>query len=188
MLRTSFALVVAGALGLSLAGCQQPSLDEMMVQPPRPAELDRLNAFVGTWECTSEAKMVGSGETMPGRGTSTVTWEADKWLLVERSDNTVGAENTKYASLCVWSWDAGARKYRVDFFDNFGGGGSGTATYDEAQQTWHMAVKTNYGGQSGWSVGTARFTDPNTMQWEHAEWDSLKLTKYLEMKGTSHRK
>lgn len=188
MPRMSVALVVGATLCLSLAGCQQPRLDEMMMQPPRPAELDRLNAFVGTWEGTSEMKLVGSGETMQSTGTSTVAWEADQWLLVERFEDTLGTQEAKYAGLCIWSWDAGAGKYRLDFFDNFGGGGSGTATYDEAQKTWRMAVKTNYGGQSGWSVGTAKFTDPDTMEWEHTQWDSLKLTKQVEMKGTIRRK
>ncbi|MCK4343542.1 MAG: hypothetical protein KAY37_17655 [Phycisphaerae bacterium] len=67
---------------------------------------------------------------------------------------------------------------------------TGTATYDEDTKTWHTKAKTRYltTGETTVSEGTAKMVDDNTLEWQHAEWDSWKLKKYFEMKGTSRRK
>ena len=46
---------------VTLVGCT-PSEEEMaamLKQPPRPTELDRLEAFVGTWNGTAEVEVEG---------------------------------------------------------------------------------------------------------------------------------
>jgi hypothetical protein len=36
--------------------------------------------------------------------------------------------------------------------------------------------------------GTTKFVDNNTMEWTYTEWDSWKLKKMMDMKGTSKRR
>ena len=174
---------------IGLTGCEKPDLSEMMKPPPRPAELDKLVCWVGSWEGTMEMKIPGHDEVMTGSGTSTVTWEADKWLLLERFEGTMGDEGTM-KGLGVWTWDPKAHKYRVWSFDTFGGVSEGTATYDEETSTWHMKAKSRYlaSGQKSVSEGKVKMLDNDTMEWDFTEWDSLKLSKYMEGHGTSRRK
>lgn len=181
------ALVLAAAVA---GGCHKGvDLSEMMKPPARPAELERLGMFVGTWEGTGEMRMPGSDEVLTGKGTSRYAWDADKWLLVERGEYMMG-EHGPMLGMGIWSWDAKARKYRMSWFDNYGGIGSGTATYDEPTRTWRMKSRGYYSttGHKSVGEGTIRMVDDATMEWTFTEWDSLKLMKFMEMKGTSRRK
>ena len=60
-------------------GCEQKkvSMEEMMAPPPRPAELDQLDAFVGTWRGESDMVVAGNDETMTSEGESVVEWSID---------------------------------------------------------------------------------------------------------------
>ncbi len=182
------------ALGASLmalaSGCQQPKMDmaEMMKPPPRPAELDRLEPFVGKWTGTAEMKMMGSDKPMKSTGASTFAWECDKRALVEHFEGTMG-EDAKMTGLNVWTWDASAKKYRNDMFDCFGNAMTFNATYDEASKTWHAKGKHRcpMTGEMLNSEGTMKLIDNNTMEWRWTEWNSWKTKKYMEMSGTSRR-
>jgi len=180
-----FLAVLAG-----LVGCQQKPVDlaEMMKPPPRPPELDRLNLLVGRWENTFEMKMAGSEKPSTGKGTSTASWEADKWLLVERFDVTM--EGDKVSGLGLWTWDPRAKAYRVSWYDSAGNTTSGKATYDDKNRTWQWRAKGYIAktGQTTTSEGTMRFVDDNTMEWSGTDWDSWRLRKLMEGKGTSRRK
>ena len=187
-------ITVIGAvalLAIGLTGCQQPNFSEMMAPPERPVELDRLAMFVGQWEGTCEGTMTGCEEAMKSKGTSEAKWDADRWVLVERMEYTMGEgkDETKMAGICVWSWDARAKKYRMNCYDNFGTCGTGMATYDEDTRTWHMTNKGRYAdGTAVVGEGTTVMVDENTMEWNYTEWDSWKLTKFMEMEGTIHRR
>lgn len=172
-------------LGAVLTGCQKPSMEDMMKPPPRPAELDRLAMFVGTWEGQGEMKMGGSDEVQVGKGVSTVKWDADNWVLIERGTFTMGDQT--HTGVGVWTWDAPAKKYRLYWFDSHGGTGLGTATYNEAANTWHVKYKGRYGKMTTVGEGTTKIVD-DTMEWTFTEWDAWKLNKFMEMKGTSKRK
>ena len=180
------ALLMAG-----LVGCQQPEVDmsEMMQPPTRPAELDRLDMFLGTWEGSFDMKMAGMDEAMTSTGTNTVTWEADDWVLVERMESSMGDEGTM-KGIGLWTWDAKAKKYRTWWFDNYGGVYTGTARYDEDEAKWHMTFKTSYSATGAKTVGegTSKMLSDGTMEWNYTEWDSLRLKKIMEGKGISRRK
>jgi hypothetical protein len=160
---------------------------EDMQPPARPVELDRLNAFVGTWEGTAEGTM---GEhSFSGKGTSTATWETGGWTLVERGRFTSNDPKDKnvHEMLSVTTWDAHEKRYCSGSADNMGGLSKATMKYDEKTQTWHM--KGTGQGPMGCTVeeGTVRFVDPNTMEWTWKAWDSWKINKVMEMRGTSRR-
>ena len=50
----------------AMVGCGPKEIDmsEMMQAPAKPAELERLQAFVGTWEGSWTTKMMVSDEVM----------------------------------------------------------------------------------------------------------------------------
>jgi len=182
--------VVAGVVALlsGLAGCQKPNMEEMMKPPPRPAELDQLNAFIGKWDGTWEMTMAGEEKPMTGKGTDVYAWESDRWVLTARSAGTCGEH--KMFGTGLWTYDSQARQFKYTSADNYGMVMSGTGTYDAKTQTWHLKGSTRetiHGNQSS-GEGTLKFTSPNTMEWHWTEWDGLHLIKFMEMKGTSHRK
>lgn len=182
---------VASLLTLALVGCQQPDMSEMMQMPDRPAELDQLAMFAGTWEDTAEMKMGGSDKLMKTTGVTKAGWEADKWLLLSHFEGEMeGEPEDKYRYLEIWTWDAKAKKYRFYGFGNWGGIFTGTATYDEPSKTWRLKGKSrcNITGDKTVSKGQMTFVDDDTMQWDFTEWSAFPRFKIMEMKGTSHRK
>lgn len=193
MIRTRFAVAgVAALLAVGLAGCQQPEikLADILKVPPRPAELDRLEMFVGRWEGAGEMKLVASDEVGTTRGVETVSWDADKWLLVSRFEYTTGDSEDKMVGVGIWTWDAKAKKYRLWSFDSFASFDTATATYDETNKTWHFKAKSRNlaTGETCVGEGTLKMPDSDTQEWDFAIWDRWKLRKFVEMKGTSRRK
>ncbi len=191
MVRRTFALIgILAFLAGGLAGCQQPKMDlaEMMKAPPRPAELDQLNAFVGNWEGNWEMTMQGADKPLTGKGIDKFAWDADKWVLTEHMEGTM--DNNKMVGTGLWVWDARAKLFRYSSADNYGMIMTGTGRYDEKTRTWHMkgSSQDTVRGHRSVGEGTLKMPDANTMEWSWTEWDSLHLTKFMEMKGTSHKK
>ena len=176
------------ALGVMLTGCMpKMTLEEMKeMMPQRPVELDKLKQFEGTWESTNVMTFSMLDEPLTGTGTSTMTWENDGWNLLERGTYT--SEMGTMHGMGVWSWDAKAKKYRITWFDSMGSIGGGTSKFNEKTNTWHMKAKSSSSFGDSVGEGTMKFTDPDTMEWTWAEWDSLKLMKIMDMKGTAKRK
>ncbi|HEY3245508.1 MAG TPA: hypothetical protein VGM03_19365 [Phycisphaerae bacterium] len=174
------------ALWIVGAGCQQPKGDmaEMMKPPPRPAELDKLDMLVGRWEGNFEFHM--GDKVMKGTGTNTTLWDADKWVLLEREEGSMG-DMGKHVGLGFWSWDSKARVFRTAYSNNHGEFGEGTVTYDENSRIWHMKGREH--GLMGDSVGegTFKMVGPDSMEWNFTMWDGLKLRKLATMTGTSKR-
>ena len=173
-----------------LVGCQ-PSVGEMaamMKQPPRPAELDRLEAWVGTWKADVEVQMPGSDETQTGHGQNTTEWAADKWMLVENWEHDMGPDHTMKGASLMW-WDKNSKKYRMAFTDNYGGHGSGTMTYNEETGVWKGKIRSKDGKTGSTTIGkwTSEFTNPSTVEWVWEEYDGTGLFKIIELKGTSKR-
>lgn len=190
-MRGSERVVLAAALVAvsAISGCQQKaaSMEDMMQPPPRPAELDKLNVFLGTWEGTAEMRMAGTDKVMHNKGVNTVSWECDNRVMVERFEGFADGGGT-FKGIGVWTYDAGSGKYRIFWFDSFGSTNIGWATHDEKTDTWHFKGQGSMGGKTSVVEGTAHMIDKNTMEWSHNEWDSWKWTKLMEMKGTSRRK
>ena len=190
-MKTARGLCVAALLltGLGLVGCHKSGTAAKMQPPVRPAELDRLEAFIGSWQGTAEIRVPGSDKVVTGSGVNSVTWEADRWVLVERSEGMVG-DDSRFAGLQVWVWDAKAGKYRTYYFDNAGGISEGTVKYDDTTATWHMKWTNRNTTTGERTVGerTVRMPDDVTWEWDHTEWDGFKLVKSMEMKGVSRKK
>ena len=184
--------IMAVVLASGLAGCQKPNMEEMMKPPPRPAELDLLDQFVGTWEGTFEMKMAGDDKVLTGKGTDKYTWDADKWVLSARSEGTFGSATppNRMFGTGAWVWDGKAKVFRFGMADNYGMLMGGTGKYDAKTRTWHMSGHTRdtIHGQSSCGHGTMEMVDANTMKFHWVETDGLGLMKYFEMNGTSKRK
>lgn len=181
---------LAAVLAAMLMGCQQPQAEmaEMMKTPPRPVELDHLEMLVGTWEGTAEMKVMGSDEVMTGEGVETISWDADKWVLVSHFEYKMGDDEMK--GLAIWTWDAKAKKYRTWSFDNGGYQESATAKYDQETRTWHFKGKSGntVTGKKSVGKGSSQMVDDDTQEWNYTVWDGWKLRKLMEFKGTSHRR
>ena len=160
------------------------------MRPKRPAELDRLNMFVGKWDGTGDAKFMGLDETLKTKGTSQTAWDCDGWYLVEHGEFEMG-DMGRMHGLGVWTWDAKAKKYRMWWFDNWGATGTGTAEYDESTKTWSMNSKAAGPMGSMAGRGVVKMVDDKTVEWTWTEWpgwDLFHAFKVAEMKGTNKKK
>ncbi len=190
MLRTKvIPVVLLLSMCVVFAGCMpKMTLEEMKADmPKRPAELDRLNDFVGKWQFEGEmtmAMLVEEDQPLKMSGHNEAKWEGDGWYLVSRGVMNMEPFGETQA-IETWSYDAGSKKYRSSWVDSMGMIGYGEGTYDEKTKTWHMKA-TSYSawGQSSMK-GWAKFTGPDTMEWGWCEY--MGLMKTLDMKGTSKR-
>lgn len=160
------------------------------MKPQRPAELDRLNMFVGKWESTGDMKMGRMDEPIKGKGANEGTWECEKMVVTIKETWEMEDVGT-YNGTGLWMWDAKAKKYRSTWADNHGSIASGVATYNEDTKTWKM--KTHGRGPMGSSKGKGTMTlvDDKTMNWTFTEWAMLgpiPIGKMFEGNGTSKKK
>ena len=182
--------LVAEVIGIGMWGCQQPDMAEIAAkQKARPAELDQLEAFVGRWEATFEAKMMGSDEVMKGSGSSHFSWGVGNRFLVEQGTMEMGPEWGSMTGTGYWTWDPSIGKFRTWWFDNWGVTGSGTLVHNAKKKQWRMRAssRNTVDGRKTMFKGSMTFIDNDTLEWEFAEYDALGLIKYLEMKGTSRK-
>ena len=186
--RTSVGIVLCGLL----AGCMPKMTVEDMkkMRQQKPAELEKLNRLVGTWEAGSEAKFAGLDEPMKSTGTSKFEWVLDGWYLMETADAQMG-DVGKMSARSLWTWDVKAKKFRIWWFDDWGTTGRGTVTYNEKCDCFCI----NASGSAPWGTsrgkGCMKFTDDKTMDWcwrEWPGWDALGLFKVADMHGTSKKK
>lgn len=187
---TLLSLVLVAGSSTMLVGCQ-PSAEEManfMKQPPRPAELDRLDAFVGNWKSEVEVMMPGSEEPETSTGENTTQWAADKWMLTENWQHQMGENDTMKGANLMW-WDKNSKKYRMASTDNYGGHGTGSMTFNEETGVWKFKGKSKDGktGSKTTFKGTMNFVNPSTIEWVWEEYDGTGLFKFVTVKGTSRR-
>lgn len=189
MRKNHLQLWVVAATCFAATGCMpKMTLEEMKAsQPQRPAELERLNIFVGTWEMTGEMTFAGLDEPLKTSGTATGKWAGDGWFIVSDSVFRMGELGDMHSHE-AWTYDAHSKRYRSTWVDSMGAIASGTAKYDEKTKTWTMRSKSHgpYGGSTG--KGSAVIIDDNTMEWQWSEYAMGGLMKVMEMKGTSRRK
>jgi hypothetical protein len=184
-----FALVVL--IGL-VGGCT-PTMDIEAIKqmkPARPAEMERLAAFIGHWETSAETKMVCLNQVLPTKGVTDNSWEGDGWYLVERGEYEMGELGTVH-EFGVWTWDSAAKTFRTMRFDSFGGTRTGTGTFDEKSRTWTVKARLRSPWGSSVDRGTIKIVDDHTLEWTWREWpawDVLRLFPVAEFRGTSKRK
>lgn len=172
-----------------LAGCQRPDMEEMMKAPQRPVQLDRLNAFVGTWEGEAEMTMPGTEEVYRSTATNTISWSVDNRYLMNEMEITMH-NGEKMHAMELWTWDPQIKKYRQWWFDDWGGYGSSTVEYEADEDEWEAKGESHCmrTGHTSYDEMEMCFKDADSMEWTWTSGDALGLITYMEMKGTSRRK
>lgn len=183
--RTTISLIAACTV--TLAGCSMPkmSVEEFKaMQPTKPPELERLDAFAGKWKAEGTANFAMLDEPLQTTGTSEAQWEGDGWYIVSHGTFTMD-DMDEMQGMETWTYDTHSKKYRSTWVDTTGTVATGEGMYDEDTGVWTMRGA-SYGphGKST-MTGTVRFVDDDTMEWTWTE--SAGLMKVLEMSGTSRR-
>jgi len=182
--------VAACGLLVLATGCMpKMTIEQMRKQrAKRPAELDMLNKFVGHWEGTGTGRMpMLEEEELTSHGTEDVKWEGDGWYLVQYANYTMGGLGDLKGTM-IWYWDFVDKKIKNIWVDTMGTMSVGSVKYNEKTGVWHMKSKSRGPWGRSAAAGTMKFTDDDTMEWTWTEWDGLKLMKFMEMSGLSHRK
>lgn len=177
-------------LGLvPVVGCMSSGMDmDAMVQPARPAELNHLDQFVGTWNGEWTMKVAGADEPVTGSGTNEIRWGVGNRYLVETMTMNMGEGKTGNG-MGLWTWDPRAKKFRTWWFDDWGMNGKGTATYCPGCRCFCFKGK-SYNMEMGMSTvgeGCMQFVDDNTMEWcwrERIPWTPFEI---MQMCGKSTR-
>ncbi|MDM8004535.1 MAG: DUF1579 family protein [Phycisphaerae bacterium] len=178
--------VGAVAACVVLSGCMpKMTIEEMKAHmPKRPVELDRLNAFVGTWEHEGVAKFSCLDQALKTSGRSEVKWEGNRWYLLGNCDMKM--ENFDDTKACeIWTYDIHTKKYRSSWVDSMGMMAAGEGTCDPITGTWHMTATNHTPWGASHLKGTMRFLDENTTEWSMTE--TVGLQTILEMSGRSKR-
>ena len=170
------------------AGCMPKMTieDVKSMRPQRPAELGKLNAFVGQWEWEGNATFAGLDRTLCFTGKNEATLGCDGWCLVSREVGHM-EELGETHGLATWAYDERCGRFRTTWADSMGSIGTGTAWYDETTDTWQFRTKSSspFGKASG--TGRVKFTDPNTMDWHWTEYATGGLIKTVDLSGISRR-
>ena len=187
--RTPVLSLFAAGSAMLLVGCMpKMTLEEMKaMMPQRPAELDRLNDFVGTWDMTGEATMAGLDEVLKTTGVGETKWAGNGWFLVSNAKFEMEGLNTMEA-VETWSYDAHSKKYRSTWTDSMGSLGTGSSRYNEKTRTWTMRATSHGAHGKTTAKGTLKMVDKDTMEWTWSEYAMGGLFKVMEMKGTSKRR
>lgn len=119
------------------AGPFAPRLDvKMYGTAQRPAELDRLAPFVGTWSSVAEQRDTASGAVSHVEQTSTVRWVAGDRFLMTETTRTRDGKSESAAS--ITTWDPELRLYRQWTFDQSGTVVAGEDWSYSADGSWRL--------------------------------------------------
>ncbi len=191
---TTCGLTIVFSTGL-FVGCAQPKgdMEGKGGPPPRPAELDQLNAFAGTWTGTADITMhtAKGPQTSKFSGTEHVDWAVNQRFMVSNFSWTMGDDNAqKHEGVSYMTWDPKEKEFHSWEFMGDGTVNRGEFEYDEKGGVWKMEGKGTdpMSGQPSRSEGTIKFVDGGkSMEWQFTMWDSMKLSKKMEGKGVSHK-
>jgi len=184
--RITMQAVLAAAACVVLTGCMpKMTIDEMKAQmPKRPAELDRLDMLVGTWEMEGEVQFAMLDQPLKISGRTESKWEGDGWYLVSRSKMKM-EHFDEAQSIETYTYDIRAKKYRSTWADSMGMMGVGQSTYNEKTRTWCWRSTNHTPWGQSCMEGKMRFLDDNTAEWSFTE--SMGLSKTMQMTGKSKR-
>jgi len=155
-------------------------------RPERSPETDRLSMLLGDWETAGEIKLIIIDEPIHTKGRNHAEWSLDGRMLVEHEQMDMGPLGPM-SGMSVWTYDDGAGKYRMWWFDSFGETSQAVARWDDAAQTWRLRTTGRKYGHSTSGSGTVHKVDDNTLEWTWIERGGLGLIKFATMRGTSHR-
>lgn len=193
MTRRLCAYMLALTLNFALVGCQQPAgnMQDLSGPPPRPAELEKLDAWVGNWTGTGELTMyTPEGEQkMTTTGTEKASWVCDNRFLMSTYEWSMGEEG-KYTGYSFMTYDPDEKEYQSWSFSNFGSAGHGEMKWDEAAGLWRMEGREKKpDGSVSIGEGTVKMSaDGSTNEWTYTEWENAwKFKKTMEVTGTSKK-
>ena len=184
-------LVLCGVWLCALAafgGCAQKQENMVMTPPPRPAALDRLDMWVGTWDNVGEMKAC-NGQVMKSHSTHDVKWDLNKTLLIERLSGEMEGMGP-LNGIGIYSYDCREKEFNYRYYGEHGDTMHGELDYNEKTGVWTMETK-GYDPMMKMTTsgkGTFKFPDNQTIEWTWKEWDGLHLTKLFEGHGTVRRK
>lgn len=176
-------------IAAAVSGCGQPQKMDMsaMKPPERPKELDQLEPWVGNWTTSGEGTW--EGKPMKATGTSSITWECDRMVLVGRGEEDSEGMG-KSSMLEVYTWNPKTKRFNAHYFNSMGVESHGDMTYDANTKTHHITGKgpDPMTGKTTIFEGDSKMIDSNTYEWTWAMWDGWKIKKTGEGKGTMKRK
>ena len=175
------------------AGCEAPkmSMEEMFATPDRPAELAKLDRFVGTWSGTAEMvsptaaemnEMITDGtigDSFAGGGTHKWVLD-DRFLMSEGWYEMPNGERVNYVSFMTW--DTRSKKFRSWHFSENGEFGSGSMKFEDDDHATSTAEMRNAKGEKTSGKGELTFVGDNKMDWT---WQEGNLFFKMKLKGSS---
>ncbi len=129
------------------------------VAADRPSELEVLDAFVGTWDAVTVAR-VAEWTPEETRMTSVLTrqWVLNKRFLIDNSEHADGQE-----SLALFGYDPQAREYRSWWFNSEGHRNSSRGRWDSRTRTFSFEAQLEQGRVSR---SVIRLLDPDKHEWD----------------------
>lgn len=182
------ALLGVPGLAILLPGCMPKMTVEQIAGfvPEKPAELDRLNMFLGEWETTGTIELSVLDEPIATSGRNRAAWTLDGYVLEDNADLNMGPFG-RVKGTTHWTYDSAIGKYRMWWFDTLGETSTVVATFDERSQTWRMKAAGQKYGRRTSGRGTIRRVDDNTLEWTWDEASASGLIRFAKMRGTSRR-
>ena len=177
------ALLFCGFTFLNGCGPSGHDAEMAMKQPERPAELDRLEPWIGRWTGTGEMKMIG-GKVVRTTGNQEYTWDLDRRVMLAKETwNMEGLGPMR--GVGIYGYDPVSKKIRSSSYDDWGNVSTALFRYDEKNNMWHMKYNGRgaYGSSSG--KGTITMPDRDTINYTFEEY--FGLIKVMEATGTSKR-
>jgi len=112
-------------------------------EPTRPAEYERLEMLVGTWEGNSHATFEDSDQVLTVRSFVQADWDLGRRYVVARSnfsftDAVSGARLRPSKSVTWFTWDENGGKYRYWTFSSDGGVTSGSMEFAPSTNRWTL--------------------------------------------------
>lgn len=156
-------------------------------EPQRPAQLDKLDMLLGSWETVGEVEMAILDEVVHTSGTNEAKWSLDRRMIVDHAELDMGPLG-KLTGFTVWTWDEAIGKYRMWWFDSMGEFAEGIVTYDESSKAWQIKTTGSKYGYSTSGRGTIRQIDGDTLEWTWREGDGWGLMRLADMRGVSTRR
>jgi hypothetical protein len=180
-------MMLCMCIAAMVAGCAKPEKMDMahMKNPPRPAELDQLDPWVGNWTMTGECTM--GDQKMTNTGTSTIAWDCDRWALVEHMTGKMGEMNE--CGMVVYTWCPKKKNFKTFYCNNMGETSKGEMSCCDKCKGWCMKGKgaNPMSGETMIFEGCVKMPDNNTMEFEWSMWDGMHLKKMAYGKGTAKR-
>ncbi len=180
-------VALAGCAGSSSTPAEMDSGEMDMSKPGMPAELSKLERWVGTWHGTAQiVSPIPDGQTVPTtfKGDSSFTWTfGGMFLKGEGWHESPDGSRSEFVQ--YMGWDPKEQKYFSWFMNDRGGRSESWMTFSEDGNTMETTGtgQDSHGNPSSFS-SRSTFTDSNTMEWVYTE---KSAKKEMTMKGTSHR-